>query len=125
MYADVHFRIGSTMEDMLECVEAAADKAVELGYADPERIGLMGHSFSGAGAIYTAGKSKKFAAVSAGAGAVDPGGLHHLWGYTSDRKTGGGQNAHQHLARPHVGQGDLFQAIVIWSETHDGPHRCG
>ena len=96
MYADVHFRIGSTMEDMLECVEAAADKAVELGYADPERIGLMGHSFSGAGAIYTAGKSKKFAAVSAGAGAVDPGGLHHLWGYSADRKTGGGQNAHQY-----------------------------
>jgi len=96
MYADIHFRIGSTMEDMLECVEAAVDKAVELGYADPGRIGLMGHSFSGAGAIYIAGKSKKFAAVSAGAGAVDPSGLHHLWGYSADRKTGSGQNAHSY-----------------------------
>jgi dipeptidyl aminopeptidase/acylaminoacyl peptidase len=93
---DVHFRIGSTMEDMLECVEAAVDKAIELGYADPDRIGLMGHSFSGAGAVYISARSKKFAAVSAGAGAVDPSGLHHLWGYTADRKTGSGVVAHQY-----------------------------
>ena len=53
------------MEDMLECVEAAVDKAIELGYADPDRIGLMGHSFSGSGAVYLAAHSKKFAAVSA------------------------------------------------------------
>ena len=96
LYADVHFRIGSTMEDMRECVEAAADKVVELGYADPDRIGLMGHSFSGTGAVYIAGKSRKFVAVSAGAASVDPGGLHHLWGYSSDRKTGAGENAHQY-----------------------------
>jgi dipeptidyl aminopeptidase/acylaminoacyl peptidase len=84
------------MEDMLECVEAAVDKAIELSYADPDRIGLMGHSFSGAGAVYISARSKKFAAVSAGAGAVDPSGLHHLWGYTADRKTGSGVSAHQY-----------------------------
>jgi dipeptidyl aminopeptidase/acylaminoacyl peptidase len=93
---DVHFRIGSTVEDMLECVEAAVDKAVELGYADPDRIGLMGHSFSGSGAVYLAAHSKKFAAVSAGAASVDANGLHHLWGYSADRKTGSGENAHQY-----------------------------
>lgn len=93
---DVHFRIGSTMEDMFECVEAAVDKAIELGYADPHRIGLCGHSFSGTGAVYIAGRSKKFAAVSAGAASVDPHGLHHLWGYSADRKTGSGVSAHQY-----------------------------
>jgi dipeptidyl aminopeptidase/acylaminoacyl peptidase len=93
---DVHFRIGSTMEDMFECVEAAVDKAIELSYADPDRIGLMGHSFSGTGAVYIAAQSKKFAAVSAGASSVDPSGLHHLWGYSADRKTGSGVNAHQY-----------------------------
>ncbi|MHC4457415.1 MAG: S9 family peptidase [Planctomycetota bacterium] len=93
---DVHFRIGSTMEDMFECVEAAVDKAIELGYADPDRIGLMGHSFSGTGAVYIAARSKKFAAVSAGASSVDPSGLHHLWGYSADRKTGSGVSAHQY-----------------------------
>ena len=96
LFPDVHFRVGSTMEDMLECVEAAVDKAVELGYADPEHIGLMGHSFSGAGAIYISARSKKFAAVSAGAGAVDPSGFHQLWGYSADRKTGSGVSAHQY-----------------------------
>jgi dipeptidyl aminopeptidase/acylaminoacyl peptidase len=93
---DVHFRIGSTMEDMLECVEAAVDKAIELSYADPDQIGLMGHSFSGTGAVYIAARSNKFAAVSAGASSVDPSGLHHLWGYSADRKTGSGVNAHQY-----------------------------
>jgi dipeptidyl aminopeptidase/acylaminoacyl peptidase len=91
---DVHFRVGSTDEDMLECVEAAVDKAIELGYADPDRIGLCGHSFSGAGAVYIATRSKKFAAVSAGAGSVEPGMFHYLWGYSADRKTGAGENAH-------------------------------
>ena len=93
---DVHFRVGSTMEDMLECVEAAVDKAIELGYADPDRVGLMGHSFSGAGAVYISARSKKFAAVSAGAGAVDASGFHHLWGYSADRKTGSGVSAHDY-----------------------------
>jgi dipeptidyl aminopeptidase/acylaminoacyl peptidase len=96
LFPDVHFRIGSTSEDLLECVEAAVDKAIELGYADPDRIGLMGHSFSGGGAVYIAGRSKKFAAVSAGAASVDPNGLHHLWGYSADRKTGSGVSAHQY-----------------------------
>jgi dipeptidyl aminopeptidase/acylaminoacyl peptidase len=114
LFPDVHFRVGSSMEDMLECVEAAVDKAIELGYADADRVGLMGHSFSGAGAVYISARSKKFAAVSAGAGAVSADGLHHLWGYSSDRKTGSGVNAHQYEIYGQGRSGDLpvkdFQA---------------
>ena len=94
---DVHFNIGTTGDDMLECVEAAVDKAIELGYADPERVGLCGHSFSGYGAAYIASRSKKFAAVSAGAGVMDLlSDFNHLWGYSVDRKKGRGVNSHHY-----------------------------
>ena len=94
---DVHFRGGATGSDMLECIEAAVDKAIELGYADPDRIGLGGHSFSGYGAGYIAARSKKFAAVVAGAGVMDyVSDFNHLWGYSPDRKRGSGSNAHQY-----------------------------
>ncbi len=68
---DVHFRTRTTHSDMQECVEAAVAKAVELGYADPARVGLHGHSFSGQGSAYIATHSKVFAAICYGAGATN------------------------------------------------------
>jgi esterase/lipase len=94
---DIHFNTGATGDDMLECVEAAVDRAVELGYADPDRVGLCGFSFSGYGATYIATRSNKFAAVSAGAGVMELGSdFHHLWGYSVGDKRGAGENAHQY-----------------------------
>ena len=94
---DIHFRCHATGDDILECIETAVEKAVELGYADAGRVGLCGHSFSGYGAAYIATRSRKFAAVSAGAGVMELGSdFHHLWGYSPDRKKGGGHNAHQY-----------------------------
>jgi len=94
---DVHFNTGATGDDMLDCIEAAVDKAVELGYADPDRVGLCGHSFSGYGAAYIATRSKKFAAVSAGAGVMDHvSDFNHLWGYSAALKRGSGNNAHRY-----------------------------
>ena len=52
MMPDVHFRTGSSHSDMLECVEAATRKVIEMGYADPKRIGITGHSYGGEGAAY-------------------------------------------------------------------------
>ncbi|HSJ30476.1 MAG TPA: prolyl oligopeptidase family serine peptidase, partial [Longimicrobiales bacterium] len=71
MQPDVHFRGGSSHSDMLECVEAAIAKVVELGYADPARVGLHGHSYSGGGASYIATRSKAFAAIVAGAAPIN------------------------------------------------------
>lgn len=71
MQPDVHFRGGSSHSDMLECVEAAVAKVVELGYADPERVGLHGHSYSGGGASYIATRSNAFAAIVAGAAPIN------------------------------------------------------
>ena len=71
MLPDIHFRTGSSHSDMLECVEAATRKVIEMGYADPKRIGVSGHSYSGEGAAYIGTMSKMFAAVGMGAGVVD------------------------------------------------------
>ncbi|UCE40763.1 MAG: prolyl oligopeptidase family serine peptidase [Candidatus Aminicenantes bacterium] len=68
---DVHFNTRTTHSDMLDCVESAVKKVIELGYADPKRIGLHGHSFSGQGGALIATKSKMFAAVVVGAAATN------------------------------------------------------
>ena len=52
MLPDIHFRTGSSHSDMLECVEAAVKKVIEMGYVDPKRIGVNGHSYGGEGAAF-------------------------------------------------------------------------
>ena len=71
MQPDVHFRTGRSHSDMLECVEAAVRKVIEMGYADPARVALHGHSYSGQGSAFISTRSKMFAAVVAGAAATD------------------------------------------------------
>ncbi|MEX0892953.1 MAG: prolyl oligopeptidase family serine peptidase [Gemmatimonadota bacterium] len=71
MQPDVHFTLGPSHGNMLEAVEAAVDRVVELGYADPARVGLHGHSYSGQGSAFISTRSKKFAAIVAGAAATN------------------------------------------------------
>ena len=71
MMPDVYFRTGASHSDMLECVEAATRKVIEMGYADPKRIGVTGHSYGGEGAAFIGTRSKLFAAVGMGAGVTD------------------------------------------------------
>jgi dipeptidyl aminopeptidase/acylaminoacyl peptidase len=90
MEPDVHFRGGSSHSDMLECVEAAVARVVELGYADPARVGLHGHSYSGGGASYIATRSNAFAAIVAGAAPINLVGEFNIIFRSS------GQNNHQY-----------------------------
>jgi dipeptidyl aminopeptidase/acylaminoacyl peptidase len=90
MQPDIHFRGGSSHSDMLECVEAAVAKVIELGYADPERVGLHGHSYSGGGASYIATRSNAFAAIVAGAAPIN------LVGEFNILFRGSGQNNHSY-----------------------------
>jgi len=71
MQPDIHYRLGDTHSQMLECIDLAIDKVMEMGYLDPDRIGLHGHSFSGQGAAYISTHSDRFAAIVAGAAATD------------------------------------------------------
>jgi dipeptidyl aminopeptidase/acylaminoacyl peptidase len=71
MQPDIHFRIGTSHSDMLEAVEAATRKVIEMGYADPEAVALSGHSYSGGGSAYIATRSDMFAAVAHGAAPIN------------------------------------------------------
>ncbi len=97
MLPDVHFRTGSSHSDMLECVEAAVRKVIELGYADPARIGVTGHSYGGEGAAFIGTRSKLFAAVGMGAGVTD---LYtdfsQSWGWSYQVTGGSGANGNDY-----------------------------
>jgi dienelactone hydrolase len=71
MQPDIHFRLGPSHTQMLECIELALDKVIEMGYVDPARVGLHGHSYSGQGAAYISTRSDRFAAITAGAAATN------------------------------------------------------
>jgi dienelactone hydrolase len=94
MFADIHYHTGSSHSDQLEAVEAATKKVIELGYADPGKIGLNGHSYGGEGAAFIATRSKMFAAVGVGAGVTD---LYtdftQSWGWSYQVNSGSGANA--------------------------------
>jgi len=97
MQPDIHFNTGTTGDDILECVEAAVRKVIEMGYADPEHIGIYGFSFSGYGAAYIATKSKMFAAAGSGAGVMNlASDFNHLWGWSPEIQKGHGANAHHY-----------------------------
>lgn len=90
MQPDIHFRTGTTHSDMLEAVEAATQAVIDLGYADPDAIGLSGHSFSGGGGAYIATRSKMFAAVAHGAAPIN------LVSEFNQLFVGSGQNNHSY-----------------------------
>jgi dipeptidyl aminopeptidase/acylaminoacyl peptidase len=97
MLPDIYFRTGSSHTDMLECVEAAVKKVIELGYADPARIGISGHSYGGEGAAFIGVRSKLFAAVGVGAGVTDlTADFNQSWGWNYQVNGGSGANGHDY-----------------------------
>jgi dipeptidyl aminopeptidase/acylaminoacyl peptidase len=97
MLPDIWYNTGSSHSDQLDCVEAATRKIIELGYADPEHIGLHGHSYGGEGAAYIGTRSRLFAAVGEGAGVTD---LYtdfsQHWGWSYQNSGGSGSNGNQY-----------------------------
>ena len=68
LFPDIHFNVGTPHTDMHECINAAIDRVVELGYVDENRIGYNGFSFGGHTGMFMASQDNKFAAITAGAG---------------------------------------------------------
>ncbi|MEM7657238.1 MAG: prolyl oligopeptidase family serine peptidase, partial [Bacteroidota bacterium] len=65
---DIRFHIGTPHSDMHECIDAAIERVIELGYVDAQRIGYEGFSFGGHCGMYISTQENKFAAIAAGAG---------------------------------------------------------
>lgn len=64
---DVVYEIGRPGDSAVDCVSSAVRKVIELGYADPDHIGLQGHSWGGYQSSFILTQSDLFAAVVTGA----------------------------------------------------------
>jgi dipeptidyl aminopeptidase/acylaminoacyl peptidase len=68
LLADSKVKMGSPMVDLLKSVIPGVDKAIEVGVADPERIGITGHSYGGYSTLALITQSPRFAAAVMSAG---------------------------------------------------------
>ena len=90
MLPDVAFHTGSSHSDMLDAVEAATRKVIALGYVDPSKIGVHGHSYGGEGAAFIGTRSRLFAAIGMGAGVTDLyTDFNQSWGWSYQVPVGG------------------------------------
>jgi dipeptidyl aminopeptidase/acylaminoacyl peptidase len=64
---DIVYTIGRPGSSAVDDLTAAIEKVIELGYADPERIGLQGHSWGGYQSSFVVTQTDLFAAVVTGA----------------------------------------------------------
>ncbi|MEZ4416427.1 MAG: YqiA/YcfP family alpha/beta fold hydrolase [Gemmatimonadota bacterium] len=64
---DIAYEPGRPGPSALDAVEHALDAAVATGHVDPERMGLIGHSWGGYQAAYLPTRTNRFAASVAGA----------------------------------------------------------
>lgn len=97
MLPDIYFNTGASHSDMLDCVEAAVKKVIEMGYVDPKRIGINGHSYGGEGAAFIGTRSRLFAAVGEGAGVTDLyNDFNQNWGWSYQVSGGSGANGHDY-----------------------------
>jgi dipeptidyl aminopeptidase/acylaminoacyl peptidase len=64
---DIIYEVGYPGSSALKCVIPAVEKVIGLGFVDPSRIGIQGHSWGGYEITYMITQTDIFAAVEAGA----------------------------------------------------------
>jgi dipeptidyl aminopeptidase/acylaminoacyl peptidase len=68
---DIRYRIGHTTASAVDCVESAVRRVVAMGFVDPKRIGMAGHSYGGYEVNALITHSAIFRAVESGASDSD------------------------------------------------------
>jgi dipeptidyl aminopeptidase/acylaminoacyl peptidase len=96
LFPDTPLRVGTPMQDLASTVLPATLKLVDLGIADSERIGIMGHSYGGYSTLALVEQSRQFHA------AVDIAGTTNLM--NAYAKTGAGGST---IGWVEEGQGDM------------------
>ena len=71
LLADSDVNVGTPMTDLMKSVMPGIDKAIELGVADPDRIGVTGHSYGGYSTLALIAQSPRFKAAVMRAGMGD------------------------------------------------------
>ena len=81
LLADSRTWVGTPALELLKTVLPGVDRAVDLGVADPTRLGLMGHSYGGYSTLALIVQSRRFKAAVMRAGFGD---LLGMYGHLSD-----------------------------------------
>jgi dipeptidyl aminopeptidase/acylaminoacyl peptidase len=68
---DIIYDIGYPGPSAVKCVLPAVQKVLDMGFIDPERVGIQGHSWGGYQISYLITQTDVFAAVQAGASVVN------------------------------------------------------
>ena len=76
LLADSKVRVGAPTLELLKTVLPGVDRAVELGVADPRRLGIIGHSFGGYSALALLVQTQRFNGAIMRGGFGDLGGLY-------------------------------------------------
>ena len=64
---DIVYEVGYPGSSALRCVIPAVNKGLDMGFIDPKRVGIQGHSWGGYQITYLVTQTHMFAAVQAGA----------------------------------------------------------
>lgn len=91
---DMPQRLGTPMRDIAAAVLPGIDRLVEMGITDPERIGVLGHSYGGYSVLALLVQTNRFRAAMASAGFADlVSGYRTLWpgGGSTEASTENGQ----------------------------------
>ena len=68
---DIIYEVGYPGPSAVKCVLPAVKKVLEMGFIDPARVGIQGHSWGGYQISYLITQTDMFAAVQAGASVVN------------------------------------------------------
>lgn len=71
LFPETPQKLGSPMRDLVANTNLAIDAVVKMGIADPDRLGVMGHSYGGYSAIALVTQTERFKAAVMSSGMAD------------------------------------------------------
>ncbi len=85
LLADSRLAVGRPMQEIVRTVMPGVNKVIEMGIADPERLGVVGHSHGGYGVLAIVTQVQRFKAAVCWAGAAN---LVSMYGQMDSDGTG-------------------------------------
>ncbi|WP_397445268.1 prolyl oligopeptidase family serine peptidase [Polaribacter sp. R77954] len=100
------YEVGKPGTSSLDCITSATQKVIDLGYADPKKIGLQGHSWGGYQSSFILTQTDMFACVVTGAPPTDLESFYNnIYGNT-------GTN---HVGIMEIGQVRMGRGVTPWT----------
>jgi dipeptidyl aminopeptidase/acylaminoacyl peptidase len=90
LFPSAPYRVGTPMADLVDGAMSAIDAVIAEGIADPDRIGVMGHSYGGYATLGLVTQSQRFKAAISSAGFGDLVSSYQTLRSSEDAGRGGG-----------------------------------